>query len=116
CTIYLLLNQVVSCSSEESIIMTTFKLEQYKNFSSIEELNHHVSQHVKNNQLNDTQYKLLTILSQHSVKYLGASYLKVSTLMALLDVSRRTVQRNLKVLVDLGIIKKVSTLRPVRGG
>src|SRR5699024_8079024 len=96
--------------------MTTFKLEQYINFESLEELNHHVSQHVKNNQLNDTQYKLLTILSQHSVKYLGASYLKNNTLAGLLNIAKRSVQRNLKILADLGIILKVSTLRPVRGG
>lgn len=96
--------------------MTTFKLEQYKNFESLQELNHHVSQHVKNNQLNDIQYRLLTVLSQHSCKYYGASYLKVSTLMSLLDVSRRTVQRNLKVLVDLGIIERVMTLRIISGG
>lgn len=96
--------------------MTTFKLEQYINFESLEELNHHVQQHVKNNQLNDTQYKLLTILSQHSVKYLGASYLKNNTLAGLLNMTKRSVQRNLKILADLGIILKVSTLRPVRGG
>lgn len=96
--------------------MTTFKLEQYINFESLEELNHHVQQHVKNNQLNDTQYKLLTILSQHSVKYLGASYLKNNTLAGLLNITKRSVQRNLKILADLGIILKVSTLRPVRGG
>lgn len=96
--------------------MTTFKLEQYINFESLEELNHHVKQHVKNNQLNDTQYRLLTILSQHSVKYLGASYLKLNTLAGLLDVSKRTVQRNLKALIELGIIKKVFTLRLISGG
>lgn len=36
--------------------------------------------------------------------------------MSLLDVSRRTVQRNLKVLVDLGIIERVMTLRIISGG
>lgn len=107
---------MVSCSSEEHIKMTTFKLEQYINFSSLEELNYHVQQHVKNNQLNDTQYKLLTILSQHSVKYLGASYLKVSTLMSLLDVSKSTIKRSLKALVEKGIVTKHHVLRPVRGG
>lgn len=96
--------------------MTTFKLEQYKNFESLEELNHHVSQHVNNNQLNDTQYRLLTILSQHSVKYLGASYLRVSTLMSLLDVSKSTIKRSLKALVEKGIVTKQHVLRPVRGG
>lgn len=96
--------------------MTTFKLEQYINFESLEELNHHVKQHVKHNQLNDTQYKLLTILSQHSVKYLGASYLKVSTLMRLLGVSKSTIKRSLKALVEKGIITKQHTFRPISGG
>ena len=96
--------------------MTTLKLEQYINFESLEEMNHHVSLHVKHNDLNDTQYKLLTILSQHSCKYLGASYLKVSTLMSLLNVSKSTVKRSLKALVEKGIITKQHTFRPVSGG
>ncbi|MFD2829210.1 helix-turn-helix domain-containing protein [Corticicoccus populi] len=96
--------------------MTTLKLNDYVNFNSLQELNHHVSLHTKHNQLNDTQFKLLTILSQYSVKYLGASYLKVSTLMSLLDVSKSTVKRNLKVLVELGIITKQHTFRKVSGG
>lgn len=103
--------------TRESILkMTTFKLEKYINFESLQELNHHVSLHVKNNELNDTQYRLLTILSQHSCKYYGASYLKNNTLAGLLNMSKRSIQRNLKKLVDLGIIQKVFTLRPVRGG
>lgn len=96
--------------------MTTLKLEQYINFESLQELNHHVTQHVKHNQLNDTEYRLLTILAQHSVKYLGASYLKVSTLMSLLDVSKSTVKRSLKALISKGIITKEHTFRPKSGG
>lgn len=96
--------------------MTTFKLEQYTSFESLEELNHHVSLHVKNNQLTNTQYRLLTILSQYSVKYLGASYLKLNTLAGILDVSKRTVQRNMKALVEKGIITKKFNFRPVSGG
>ncbi|MCD2137195.1 helix-turn-helix domain-containing protein [Salinicoccus halitifaciens] len=96
--------------------MSTLKLEQYINFESLEEMNHHVSLHVKNNNLNDTQYKLLTVLAQYSCKYLGASYLKLDTLAGLLDVSKRTVQRNLNVLVELEIIEKVHCFRKIRGG
>lgn len=96
--------------------MTTFKLEQYINFESLEELNHHTSLHISNNSLSNTQFNLLTLLSRYSCKYLGASYLKLNTLAGLLDVSKRTVQRNLKVLIELGIIKKVHNFRPVRGG
>src|SRR5699024_12091451 len=92
--------------------MTTLKLDQYINFDSLDELNHHVSLHVKNNSLTDTQYKLLTILSQHSVKYLGASYLKLDTLASLLEVSKSTVQRSLRALVGLSVITKETYLPP----
>lgn len=102
--------------TRESINMTTFKLEQYINFESLEELNHHTSLHISNNELSNTQFNLFTLLSRYSVKYLGASYLKLDTIAGLLDVSKRTVQRNLKVLIELGIIKKVHNFRPVRGG
>src|SRR5699024_1316646 len=96
--------------------MTTLKLDQYINFDYLDELNHHVSLHVKNNSLTDTQYKLLTILSQHSVKYLGASYLKLDTLASLLEVSKSTVQRSLRALVGLSVITKKHTFRPISGG
>jgi DNA-binding transcriptional regulator YhcF (GntR family) len=96
--------------------MTTFKLEQYINFESLEEMNHHVKLHVKNNELSNSQYRLLTTLSQYSVKYLGASYLKLSTLSSLLDVSKSTVQRALRALVSKGIIVKKHQFKPVSGG
>lgn len=95
--------------------MTTFKLEQYINFESLEELNHHVSQHVRNNQLNDTQFNLLTLLARYSVKYLGASYLKLNTIAGLLGVSKSTVQRGLRELVKLNIITKVHNYRKSGG-
>lgn len=115
-TIYLSFSQVGCMSSKETTIMTTFKLAEYVNFESLEEMNHHVKLHVKNNQLNDTQYRLLTILSQYSVKYLGASYLKLDTLAGLLEVSKSTVQRALRALVFKGIIVKEHQFKPVSGG
>lgn len=96
--------------------MTTLVLDQYINFDSVQELNHHVSQHVDNNSLSDNQYKLLTVLSRYSVKYPGASYLKVSTIMKIMDVSRSTIKRGLNTLTALGIISKVSTKRKKMGG
>lgn len=95
--------------------MTTFKLEQYINFESLEELNHHTSLHISNNSLSNTQFNLLTLLSRYSVKYLGASYLKLNTLAGLLDVSKSTVQRGLRELVKLNIITKVHNYRKSGG-
>lgn len=95
--------------------MTTFKLEQYINFESLEELNHHTKQHISNNELSNTQFNLFTLLSRYSVKYLGASYLKLDTIAGLLDVSKSTVQRGLRELVKLNIITKVHNYRKYGG-
>ena len=96
--------------------MTTFKLEQYKNFSSIEELNFHTQQHISNNSLSNTQFNLFTLLARYSCKYLGASYLKLDTIAGLLSVSKRTVQRGIKALVELNMIEKINCFRKVKGG
>lgn len=96
--------------------MTTFKLEQYINFESLEELNHHTSLHISNNELSTTQFNLFTLLSRYSVKYLGASYLKLDTIAGLLGVSKRTVQRGIAVLIELNMIEKINCFRKVRGG
>lgn len=95
--------------------MTTFKLEQYINFENLEELNHHTKSHIENNDLSKTQFSLFTLLSRYSVKYLGASYLKLDTIAGLLDVSKSTVQRGLRELVKLNIITKVHNYRKSGG-
>lgn len=95
--------------------MTTFKLEQYINFESLEELNHHTSLHISNNELSNTQFNLFTLLARYSVKYLGASYLKLDTLAGLLSLSKSTVQRGLRELVKLNIITKVHNYRKSGG-
>lgn len=95
--------------------MTTFKLEKYINFMSLEELNHHTSLHISNNDLSNTQFNLITLLSRYSVKYLGASYLKLDTIAGLLGVSKSTVQRGLRELVKLNIITKVHNFRKTGG-
>lgn len=95
--------------------MTTFKLEQYINFESLEELNHHTSLHISNSDLSNTQFNIFTLLARYSVKYLGASYLKLDTIAGLLDVSKSTVQRGLRKLIKLNIITKVHNYRKSGG-
>lgn len=95
--------------------MTTFKLKQYINFESLEELNHHTKQHISNNELSNTQFNLFTLLARYSVKYLGASYLKLDTIAGLLSLSKSTVQRGLRELVKLNIITKVHNYRKSGG-
>lgn len=52
----------------------------------------------------------------HSVKFIGVSFLKLSSMAEALGVSKKTIQRALKELSKLGIIKRVRTLRPMKGG
>ncbi|WP_459500027.1 helix-turn-helix domain-containing protein [Bacillus sp. C1] len=62
----------------------------------------------------DVQSKLivlLEILKRHSCKYVGVSFLCKNTLAAMLEVSYKTVQRLMKKLVDLDMIKQIAMKR-----
>lgn len=93
-------------------------LHEYKTFNSIQELNYHVKQHTnrKYYDMNETQRNVLQTIAQYSVKYIGASHLKVQTIANAVGKSSRTVERAIKALSDLRIIEKVNTLRRVKGG
>ena len=54
---------------------------------------------------------LLEVLKRHSCKQVGVSYLKKNTIADMLEVSYKTVQRLMKKLADLGMIKQVSMKR-----
>lgn len=62
----------------------------------------------------DVQSKLITlleILKRHSCKYVGVSFLCKNRIAAKMEVSYKTVQRLMKKLVDLEMIKQVSMKR-----
>jgi len=92
--------------------------EQYTSFDSVQELNYHVKQHtnMRVRNMNETQRNLLQLISQYSVKYLGASHFKINTIASIMNVSRRTIERSLKVLERLKIIERINTNRPKSGG
>lgn len=54
---------------------------------------------------------LLEILKRHSCKQIGVSYMSKNTIAKKLEVSYKTVQRLMKKLVDLGMIKQVAMKR-----
>ncbi|MEK4201137.1 helix-turn-helix domain-containing protein [Cytobacillus sp. FSL K6-0265] len=54
---------------------------------------------------------LLEILKRHSCKQIGVSYMCKNTIAAKLEVSYKTVQRLMKKLVDLGMIRQVEMKR-----
>ncbi|MEJ9124391.1 helix-turn-helix domain-containing protein [Bacillus cereus] len=62
----------------------------------------------------DVQSKLITlleILKRHSCKYVGVSFLCKNRIAEKMEVSYKTVQRLMKKLVDLGMIKQVAMKR-----
>lgn len=62
----------------------------------------------------DVQSRLITlleILKRHSCKYVGVSFLCKNSIADKLEVSYKTVQRLMKKLVDLGIIKQIEMKR-----
>ena len=62
----------------------------------------------------DVQARLITlleILKRHSCKYVGVSFLCKNSIADIMEVSYKTVQRLMKKLVDLGMIKQVAMKR-----
>ncbi|MGM1412801.1 helix-turn-helix domain-containing protein [Bacillus cereus group sp. BceL300] len=62
----------------------------------------------------DVQSKLITlleILKRHSCKYVGVSFLCKNSIADMMEVSYKTVQRLMKKLVDLEMIKQVAMKR-----
>ncbi|WP_339216742.1 helix-turn-helix domain-containing protein [Ornithinibacillus sp. FSL M8-0202] len=93
-------------------------LSDYQTFDSVQELNYHVKQHtnVHKYEMNDTQRNILQFIAQYSVKFAGASHLKMETIANGIGKSRRTIERAIRVLIELGIIEKISTTRRITGG
>ncbi|MBF4500215.1 helix-turn-helix domain-containing protein [Savagea sp. SN6] len=94
----------------------TIYLNDYKTFNSKNELNEAVAAHLSNNKLNKTERDVLWMLSQYSVKYYGASHLKVSTIVKHVGKSDKTIRRALNKLQSLNIIRKIETTRKITGG
>ncbi|WP_018782691.1 hypothetical protein [Bacillus sp. 95MFCvi2.1] len=62
----------------------------------------------------DVQTKLITlleILKRHSCKYVGVSFLCKNSIADMMEISYKTVQRLMKKLVNLGMIRQVSMKR-----
>ena len=95
--------------------------ESYNNLSSftdIEELNKTVRTYrdiikssVKRADVQARLIALLELLKRHSCKYVGVSMMCKNTIAEKLEVSYKTVQRLVKKLEDLGMIRQVPTKR-----
>lgn len=99
------------------ILMTynmKINLSQHKNFECKAEMDKTVREY--NKELTPTLYRTLNLLKQYSLKVTGVSHLKYQTIADKLEVSPRTIMRNIKKLIELGIITKISTTRIKSGG
>ncbi|MED3526623.1 helix-turn-helix domain-containing protein [Bacillus thuringiensis] len=87
-------------------------------FKDVEELNKTIRTYRDNIRMSikrtDVQSKLITlleILKRHSCKYVGVSFLCKNSIADMMEVSYKTVQRLMKKLVDLEMIKQVAMKR-----
>lgn len=87
-------------------------------FTDIEDLNKTVRTYrdvirasVKRADVQARLIALLEVLKRHSCKQIGVSYMCKNTISDMLEVSYKTVQRLMKKLVDLGMIKQIATKR-----
>lgn len=95
--------------------------ESYNNLSSftdIEELNKTVRVYrdiirvdIKRSDVQTRLIALLELLKRHSCKQIGVSYMSKNTIADKLEVSYKTVQRLMKKLEDLGMIRQVPMKR-----
>ncbi|MDJ1092090.1 winged helix-turn-helix transcriptional regulator, partial [Macrococcus caseolyticus] len=63
-----------------------------------------------NRHLKETEYRVLNVLKQHSLKVIGFSHLKLQTIADHLKISKKTVYRILKKLDEEGYITKIHTV------
>ncbi|PHG70336.1 helix-turn-helix domain-containing protein [Bacillus toyonensis] len=101
-----------------NVIATKEAFHNLSLFKKVEELNKTIRTYRDTIRMSikrtDVQSKLLTlleILKRHSCKYVGVSFLCKNTIAEKMEVSYKTVQRLMKKLVDLGMIKQVAMKR-----
>ncbi|CCW08229.1 hypothetical protein [Bacillus sp. GeD10] len=100
------------------VIATKESFHNLSSFKDVEELNKTIRTYRDNIRMSikrtDVQSKLITlleILKRHSCKYVGVSFLCKNSISDMMEVSYKTVQRLMKKLVDLEMIKQVAMKR-----
>ncbi|WP_258870964.1 helix-turn-helix domain-containing protein, partial [Halobacillus trueperi] len=76
------------------------KLREFETFESVSEMDNFVSEVLVQVELNKTERELLWLLAGHSVKFIGVSFLKLTSMAEKLGKSKKTIQRALKTLSE----------------
>ncbi|HDR6285594.1 TPA: helix-turn-helix domain-containing protein [Bacillus cereus] len=100
------------------VIATKESFHNLSSFKDVEELNITVRAYreiirmsIKRTDVQSKLITLLEILKRHSCKYVGVSFLCKNSIADMMEVSYKTVQRLMKKLVDLEMIKQVAMKR-----
>lgn len=100
------------------VIATKESFHNLSSFKDVEELNKTIRAYRDTIRMSikrtDVQSKLITlleILKRHSCKYVGVSFLCKNSIADMMEVSYKTVQRLMKKLVDLNMIKQIAMKR-----
>ena len=93
-------------------------LTEYQTFKNKQQLNDAIHEHLTRHKydLNETDRKALKMIARYAVKFAGAAHLKASSIAQLIGKSEKTARRVVNKLADLGIIRKVATMRKINGG
>ncbi|EMY5504733.1 helix-turn-helix domain-containing protein [Bacillus wiedmannii] len=100
------------------VIATKESFHNLSTFKEVEELNKTICAYRDTIRMSikrtDVQSKLITlleILKRHSCKYVGVSFLCKNRIAEKMKVSYKTIQRLMKKLVDLGMVKQIAMKR-----
>ena len=99
--------------SKFAIILSNEALANLANHSNKDDVNasHAYHRDRLRDQLNKTDLNVFFLISQHSVKYFGVSYMSNATMGKKLECSPRTVQRSIAKLSKLGAIEVFAARR-----
>lgn len=105
-------------SKRIDVIASVESFHNLSSFNSIEEMNQSVriyrdiiKTNVKRSDVQIRLIALLELLKRHSCKQIGVSYMCKNTIADKMELSYKTVQRLMKKLEDLGMIRQVSMKR-----
>ncbi|WP_368658653.1 helix-turn-helix domain-containing protein [Metabacillus halosaccharovorans] len=88
-------------------------IKQYQSFNSIEDMDKSVRSFLykHKSELSEATYNVLKSIWTHSVKVIGVSFAKYDYIADQVKISRRTVIRAVNKLEEMGIIKRIPTVR-----
>ncbi|EON70482.1 MarR family transcriptional regulator [Lysinibacillus sphaericus] len=96
-----------------TLLNTESTYQSLQSFKAVKEMNvvvNHYKQKFKS-QLTKSTYAVLDFVSQWACKYVGVCYLSQRKIAEELNISYKTVQRSIAVLVNLNVIKKYDSKR-----